>query len=111
MNIIKYLMIISILLFTLNSCGNTIEDDIKEIAEIDFEMKKNAALFLKGELSGNEVKKLNKELEEKAKKLSEEMKEKAKDKTDEEKAKYKILLEEEMEKLKKEAKEEMKENK
>lgn len=104
-------MIISILLFTLNSCGNTIEDDIKEIAEIQVEAQKNASLFLKGELSGNEVKKLNKELEEKAKKLSEEMKEKAKDKTDEEKAKYKILLEEEMEKLKKEAKEEMKENK
>lgn len=109
MNIIKYLMIISILLFTLNSCGNTIEDDIKEIAEIQVEAQKNASLFLKGELSGNEVKKLNKELEEKAKKLSDEMKEKLKDKTEEEKAKYRQLIKDEIEKLTKEVKEEMKE--
>ena len=109
MKLLKYLLISIAFLFMINSCGNTIEDDIKEIAEIQVEAQKNAALFLKGELSGNEVKQLNKELEEKAKKLSEEMKEKLKDKTEEEKAKYRQLLKDEIEKLTKEAKEEMKE--
>lgn len=104
-------MIISILLFTLNSCGNTIEDDIKEIAEIQVEAQKNAALFFKGEVSGNEVKKINEELEKRLNEIKDGMEEKLKDKTDEEKAKYRQLLKDEIEKLTKEAKEEMKENK
>jgi|GEM_PF-5494085 len=105
---IKYIFIAILLSISFISCGKTVEDDIKELAEITVDVQLNTALFFKGELSGNEVKKKNEELTNKLEKIKLGMDEKLKDKTAEDKANYRKLLKEEIEKRLKEVKEENK---